>query len=164
MFINFFFEGVSMMSTKQVVLALLVSVQIASAADAVEQVSFFSNFLKSGTEVANTCMTVACANRNAIIAVAAVSAVSAAAYYNWDRVQNAYNRAVAYVKENQETNAKIGGAVLGATSVVVGAAYMIKSYFFAATQEIATEQVEQKEENKNEEVAPTTSEDIEKKK
>jgi hypothetical protein len=82
-------------------------------------------------------------------------------------VQNAYNRAVAYVKENQETivaNAKIGGAVLGATSVVVGAAYMIKSYFFAATQEIATEQVEQKEENKNEEVAPTTSEDIEKKK
>lgn len=144
-----------MMSTKQMVLALLVSAQIASAAEVSPSVNvgyidsfknICSSISKSGKDVANTCVKAACNNRKAIAAAVIVSGVSAVAYYNWDRVQNAYNKAVAYVKENQEAivaNLKVGGAVLGATGVVTAAGIAIYKKFFAKdnSTEVAAENV-----------------------
>lgn len=152
-----------MMSTKQVVLALLVSAQIASAAEGVVETSFFSNWLSSGKDVAATCAQTVCENKTAVAALIAVSGISAAAYYNWDRVQQAYNKAVSYVKENKETityTLKVGAVVTSVAAAVAGAGYLIKGYFFDNQNQADAEN----------EVAPaaeqsvTSTENVEKKK
>lgn len=163
-----------MMSTKQVVLALLVSAQIASAAEVVvaqQQNGYFGNLLSSGKNVAGICAQAVCENKKPIAAVIAVAGVSAAAYYNWDRVQKAYNRAVDYVKENQETITyalKVGAAVTGVTAVVAGAGYMIYDYFSKANKTETTDEaasvVEQAAEENKTDIADQQKVEAEKKK
>ncbi len=128
------------------VLALLLSAQIASAAEntpAVEETGWLSGLFNSGKGLINTCAQGACDYKKTIAATLLVSGASAAAYYNWDRVQAAYDKTVAYVEENQEAiieKLKVGGVVLGATGVVSFVGYRIFNYFLHAEVAPADEQ------------------------
>lgn len=130
-----------MMSPNKMVVALLmVSVQLFAVEEAsVSYVASFKNFcngiVNSSKDVASNCAQIVCANKKAVAALIVVSGVSAAAYYNWDRVKQAYASAVESVKNNQEAivkGLKMGAIATGIAGAIGIIGYKLKDFCFGS--------------------------------